>query len=143
MQPPGSRLGNPRTVRTYALLFASAAAIGIAVAYALDLSHPAWAGAAAVFIMRPDPHLLISRAMGRVCATVAGVLLAALLYRRCDWSSLGTRRPSPRARGRTVGFVAGAAPARTPEHRTPNLQAVGVGSFRANAQLWRWRATGY
>jgi uncharacterized membrane protein YccC len=32
--------------------------------------------------MRPDPDLLTSRAVGRVCATVAGVLLAALLYRR-------------------------------------------------------------
>jgi uncharacterized membrane protein YccC len=74
-------ISDPSTVRTYALLFATAAAVGIAVAYSLDLSHPAWAGAAAVFIMRPDPDLLTSRAIGRVCATVAGVLLAALLYR--------------------------------------------------------------
>ena len=74
-------MSDPSTVRTYAVLFATAAAVGIAVAYLLDLSHPAWAGAAAVFIMRPDPDLLTSRAIGRVCATVAGVLLAALLYR--------------------------------------------------------------
>ena len=78
--PPRSHDPSRRTVRTYALLFAAAAAIGIAVAYALDLSHPAWAGAAAVFIMRPDPNLVTSRAIGRVCATIAGVLLAALLY---------------------------------------------------------------
>jgi uncharacterized membrane protein YccC len=71
----------PSAVRTYALLFATAAAVGIAVAYVLDLSHPAWAGAAAVFVMRPDPALLTSRAIGRVCATVAGVLLAAPLTR--------------------------------------------------------------
>ncbi len=79
-QSSGSHPGSPRTVRTYALLFAAAATIGIAVAYALDLSHPAWAGAAAVFIMRPDPKLVTSRAIGRVGATIAGVLLAAWLY---------------------------------------------------------------
>ncbi len=77
--PPQMR--DPSAVRTYAVLFATAAAVGIAVAYVLDLSHPAWAGAAAVFVMRPDPDLLTSRAIGRVCATVGGVLLAAVLYR--------------------------------------------------------------
>jgi hypothetical protein len=92
--PP--QVAGPQTVRTYAVLFATAAAVGIAVAYALDLSHPAWAGAAAVFIMRPDPHLLISRAMGRVCATVAGVLLAALLYRHGIGEIANSSSPSAR-----------------------------------------------
>ena len=33
---------------------------------------------AAVFVMRPDPDLLTTRAIGRVCATVAGVLVAVI-----------------------------------------------------------------
>jgi hypothetical protein len=87
-QPPRRHGRGPPQMRdrsavgTYAVLFATAAAVGIAVAYVLDLSHPAWAGAAAVYVMCPDPDLLTSRAIGRVCATVAGVLLAAVLYRR-------------------------------------------------------------
>jgi uncharacterized membrane protein YccC len=35
-----------------------------------------------MFIMRPDPGLLASRALGRVAATFAGVLVAALVVRR-------------------------------------------------------------
>jgi uncharacterized membrane protein YccC len=47
----------------------------------LDLVHVAWA-AAAMFIMRPDPGLLASRALGRTVATFAGVVTAGLLLRR-------------------------------------------------------------
>jgi hypothetical protein len=48
----------------------------------LDLVHVAWAAAAAIFIMRPDPGLLASRALGRTVATFAGVVAAGLLVRR-------------------------------------------------------------
>jgi uncharacterized membrane protein YccC len=44
--------------------------------------HVAWAAAAAIFIMRPDPGLLASRALGRTVATFAGVVAAGLLVRR-------------------------------------------------------------
>ena len=40
------------------------------------------AAAAAMFIMRPDPGLLASRAVGRTAATFAGVIAAGLLLRR-------------------------------------------------------------
>jgi hypothetical protein len=86
---PSSSSGNagrltpaPQVARLYAVMFATAGAAGVAFGYALDYSHPAWAGAAAMFIMRPDADLLTSRAIGRACATVVGVLLAALLFRR-------------------------------------------------------------
>ena len=55
---------------------------GLALGYLLNLVHVAWAAAAAMFIMRPDPHLLTSRAIGRTVATFAGVVAAALLLRR-------------------------------------------------------------
>jgi hypothetical protein len=60
---------------------AAAAGIGLALGYLLDLTHVAWAAAAAMFIMRPDPGLLASRAAGRTVATFAGVVAAALLLR--------------------------------------------------------------
>jgi len=55
---------------------------GAGPGYLLDLVHVAWAAAAAMFIMRPDPGLLTSRAIGRTVATFAGVVAAALLLRR-------------------------------------------------------------
>jgi uncharacterized membrane protein YgaE (UPF0421/DUF939 family) len=70
-----------RAARSYAVLFAAAAGIGLALGYLLGLVHVAWA-AAAMFIMRPDPGLLASRAVGRTVATFAGVLAAGLLLRR-------------------------------------------------------------
>jgi hypothetical protein len=75
--PAGAR----RAARTYAILFAAAAGIGLALGYVLDLVHVAWAAAAAMFIMRPDPGLLASRAVGRTVATFAGVVAAGLLLR--------------------------------------------------------------
>lgn len=69
-------------VRTYAFAFASAAGIGLAIGFLFDLAHVAWAAAAAMFIMRPDPGLLATRALGRVAATFAGILAAALVVRR-------------------------------------------------------------
>ena len=44
--------------------------------------HVALAAAATMFIMRPDPGLLASRAVGRTVATFAGVVAAGLLLRR-------------------------------------------------------------
>jgi len=58
-----------RAVHAYAFLFAAAAGIGLIVGYLLDLTHVAWSAAAAMFIMRPEPGLLASRAVGRVVAT--------------------------------------------------------------------------
>jgi uncharacterized membrane protein YccC len=72
----------PRGARTYAILLAAAAGIALALGYLLDLTHVAWAAAAALFIMRPDPGLLASRAAGRVVATFAGVVAAGLVLRR-------------------------------------------------------------
>jgi uncharacterized membrane protein YccC len=71
-----------RAARSHAILFAAAAGIGLALSYLLDLVHVAWAAAAAMFIMRPDPGLLASRAVGRTVATFAGVVAAGLLLRR-------------------------------------------------------------
>jgi hypothetical protein len=70
----------PGAVRRYGVLFASAATIGVAAAYSANLTHPAWTAAAAMFVMRPDPDLVARRTVGRVGATVAGVLLAAVIY---------------------------------------------------------------
>lgn len=68
--------------RSYAVLFAAAAGIGLALGYLLGLVHVAWAAATAMFIMRPDPGLLASRAVGRTVATFVGVVAAGLLLRR-------------------------------------------------------------
>jgi len=70
-----------RAVHAYAFLFAAAAGIGLIVGYLLDLTHVAWSAAAAMFIMRPEPGLLASRAVGRV-STFAGVVAAGLILRR-------------------------------------------------------------
>ena len=71
-----------RATHSYAVLFAAAAGTGLALGYLLGLAHVAWASAAAMFIMRPDPGLLASRAVGRTVATFAGVVAAGLLLRR-------------------------------------------------------------
>ena len=71
-----------RATHIYAILFAAAAGLGLALGYLLSLVHVAWAAAAAMFIMRPDPGLLTSRAIGRTVATFAGVVAAGLLLRR-------------------------------------------------------------
>jgi hypothetical protein len=68
-----------RAAHLYAAMFAAAAGLGLALGYLLDLVHVAWAAAAAMFIMRPDPGLLASRAAGRTVATFAGVIAAGLL----------------------------------------------------------------
>jgi hypothetical protein len=71
-----------RATHIYAVLFTAAAGLGLVLGYLLSLVHVAWAAAAAMFIMRPDPGLLASRAIGRTVATFAGVVAAALLLRR-------------------------------------------------------------
>jgi hypothetical protein len=71
-----------RAAHLYAFLFAAAAGIGLAIGYLLDFAHVAWASAAAMFIMRPDPGLLASRAIGRMVATFAGVLAAGFFLRQ-------------------------------------------------------------
>ena len=81
-QPHPAPTPAPAAVRVYAVLFAAAAGIGLALGFLLDLTHVAWAAAAALFIMRPDPGLLASRALGRTGATFAGVAAAGLIYRR-------------------------------------------------------------
>ena len=70
------------SARMYGILFAAAAGIGLALGYLLNLVHVGWAAAAAMFIMRPDPGLLASRALGRTVATLAGVVAAGLLLHR-------------------------------------------------------------
>jgi uncharacterized membrane protein YccC len=80
---PPARAPDPVDARlaagSYAIGFAAAAGIGLALGYLLDLTHVAWAAAAAIFIMRPDPGLLASRAVGQTVATFAGVVAAGLL----------------------------------------------------------------
>ena len=71
-----------RKARVYGILFAAASGIGLALGYLFDLTHVAWAAAAAMFIMRPEPGLVASRAAGRVLATFAGVIAAGLIVRR-------------------------------------------------------------
>ena len=71
-----------RAARLYAVMFAAASGLGLALGYLLGLVYVAWAAAAAMFIMRPDPGLLASRAVGRTVATFAGVVAAGLLLRR-------------------------------------------------------------
>lgn len=78
--PPHRRAG--RLARIWAFLFAAAAGIGLVLGYVLDFTHVAWSAAAAMFIMRPEPGLLASRAVGRVLATFAGVIAAGLIIRR-------------------------------------------------------------
>src|SRR5262249_35990225 len=80
-QPPLHPGHASRAVAVYAVLFAAAATLGLALGYLLDLTHVAWAAAAAMFIMRPDPGLLASRAVGRTVATFAGVVAAGLILR--------------------------------------------------------------
>jgi hypothetical protein len=71
-----------RETHLYAVLFAAAAGIGLALGYLLNMTHVAWSAAAAMFIMRPNPGLLTSRAIGRTVATFAGVVAAGLLLHR-------------------------------------------------------------
>jgi len=71
-----------RAAHVYAVMFAAASGLGLALGYLLGMVHVAWAAAAAIFIMRPDPGLLASRAVGRTIATFAGVVAAGLLLRR-------------------------------------------------------------
>ena len=83
--PPGpvsDRAAARRATRIYAVLFTAAAGLGLVLGYVLNVVHVAWAAAAAMFIMRPDPGLLTSRAIGRTVATFAGVVAASLLLRR-------------------------------------------------------------
>lgn len=68
-----------RATHLYAVLFTAAAGLGLALGYRLALVHVAWAAAAAMFIMRPDPGLLTSRAIG-----LCGISISA----RALWSAL-------------------------------------------------------
>jgi Fusaric acid resistance protein-like len=81
-----SALGGPehdeRATRVYAICFALAVGIALAIGFAKDFQHVAWAAVAAAFVMRPDPGLLASRALGRALATLAGVCAAAVLFQR-------------------------------------------------------------
>ena len=83
--PPPDRAPDAADTRLvaggYAIGFATAAGTGLVLGYLFDLVHPAWAAAAAIFIMRPDPGLLASRAVGRTLATFAGAAAAGVLLR--------------------------------------------------------------
>jgi hypothetical protein len=77
--PPGA---GAKPSDLYASCFAAAGAIGLALGFILNLQHVAWAAAAALFIMRPDPNAAASRALGRAVATTAGVVAAGLILHR-------------------------------------------------------------
>ena len=81
-----SSLGGPehdeRTKRIYAVCFALAVGIALTIGFAKDFQHVAWAAAACAFVMRPDPGLLASRALGRALATILGVCAAAVLFKQ-------------------------------------------------------------
>ena len=81
-----SALGSPshdeRTKRVYAICFALAVGIALAIGFAKDFQHVAWAAAACAFVMRPDPGLLASRALGRALATLLGVCAAAVCFKQ-------------------------------------------------------------
>lgn len=68
-------------LHTYAVCFAAAAGIGLSLGYLLDVSHEGWIAAAAMFIMRPAPDQSRARAIQRLVATFAGVLLAGVVTR--------------------------------------------------------------
>ncbi len=76
----GRMQAGERAIRVYAICFALALGIALALGFILDLQHVAWGAAAAAFIMRPDPGLLASRALGRILATFIGVCLAAVFF---------------------------------------------------------------
>ena len=78
-QPPPTP--DRHRTRTYALLLASAASLALLLGYAFDFRHLGWAPAAVVLVMRPQPDLLTSRGIGRVLATLAGVVFAWLVVR--------------------------------------------------------------
>jgi hypothetical protein len=63
-------------VRTYAVSFALAGAIGLVIGLWLDLVHVAWSAGAALLIMRPAPGQTRGRAVQRIVATFAGITLA-------------------------------------------------------------------
>lgn len=77
---PPQRPSPAAEVRAYAVGFGAAAALGLGFGFVLELDHLAWAAAAAIIIMRPDPGLLIGRAVGRSLATLAGVAVASLVF---------------------------------------------------------------
>ncbi len=78
----GGALHDERTKRIYAVCFALAVGIALAIGFIKDFQHVAWAAAACAFVMRPDPGLLASRALGRALATLLGVCAAALLFKQ-------------------------------------------------------------
>jgi uncharacterized membrane protein YccC len=65
----------------YALLLASAASLALLLGYAFGFRHLGWAPATVVLVMRPQPDLLTSRGVGRVLATLAGLVFAWLTIR--------------------------------------------------------------
>ncbi len=80
LRPGRALLHDERTKRVYAICFALAVGIALAIGFVKDFQHVAWAAAACAFVMRPDPGLLASRALGRALATLLGVCAAAVLF---------------------------------------------------------------
>lgn len=75
---PPSTADRQRT-RTYALLLACATSLALLLGYVLGFRHLGWTPAAVVLVMRPQTDLLTSRGVGRVLATLAGVVYAWLV----------------------------------------------------------------
>ncbi len=69
-------------------MYALAGAIGLAIGFALEVVHVAWAAGAALLIMRPVPDLTLSRAIGRVVATFVGITVAVIVA-ALDPSNIG------------------------------------------------------
>ncbi len=77
----------PIAVRVFAVAYAAAAGIGLTLGFVLDVEHPAWIAAAAMFILQPIPSSSRARAVQRLLATVLGVTAAGLisLADPADW----------------------------------------------------------
>ncbi len=76
-QPPPTP--DRQRTRTYALLLAGAASFALLLGYVFGFRHLGWTPAAVVLVMRPLPDLLTSRGVGRVLATLTGVVYAWLV----------------------------------------------------------------
>ncbi|MFE0748416.1 FUSC family protein [Gordonia sp. NPDC058843] len=64
------------TSLTYGYLLAAVAAVTAIVGFALDLDHVGWACAAALMVMRPDPHVQVARTAGRFGSVLIGAAAA-------------------------------------------------------------------
>ncbi|MDR3084415.1 MAG: FUSC family protein [Streptomyces sp.] len=73
------RPGSP--IARHAARVSVVAAVGYALGAVLPLGHGYWAPLTAVMVMRPDFSQTYSRAVGRFCGTLVGVVLATVVVR--------------------------------------------------------------